>query len=244
MLGHYLLVLFPAGILAGITSSVAGLASLVSYPALLAVGIPPVYANVTNTAALIFTALGSGVSSRHELRGHGRELLRLLPLTVGGSLLGSMLLLMAPAATFEHVVPFFILGSALLILRPKQATLDQHRQLVAAGDETGNRELRKKATVAAYSIAIFLVGAYTGYFGAAAGVVMLAILAATSHAEFAEYNALKNVSLGASNLVATLIYIFRSHIDWLAAAPLAAGFFIGVTLARRLYVMFLPKRYA
>ena len=59
---------------------------------------------------------------------------------------------------------------------------------------------------------------------------MLAILSATSHAEFAEYNALKNVSLGAANLVATLIYIFRSHIDWLAAAPLAAGFFIGGTI--------------
>lgn len=227
MLGDYLFILFPAGILAGITSSAAGLASLISYPALLAVGIPPVYANVTNTAALIFTGVGSGVSSRRELRGHGRELFRLLPLTVGGSLCGSMLLLVAPAATFEHVVPFFILGAALLILRPKRATLDQHRQLVAASDENENRKLRRKVTVAAYNIAIFLVGAYTGYFGAAGGVVMLAILSATSQAEFAEYNALKNVSLGASNLVATLIYIFRSHIYWLAAVPLAAGFLIG-----------------
>jgi uncharacterized protein len=227
MMWHYIFILFPAGILAGITSSVAGLASLVSYPALLAVGIPPVFANVTNTAALIFTGVGSGVSSRRELRGHGREFLRLLPLTIGGSLCGSMLLLAAPATTFEHVVPFFILGAALLILCPKRTTLDQQRQLVAASAENGHRELRKIATVVVYSMAIFLVGAYTGYFGAAAGVVMLAILSATSQSEFAEYNALKNVSLGASNLVATLIYAFRSHIYWLAAAPLAAGFFIG-----------------
>ncbi|HBF36025.1 MAG TPA: sulfite exporter TauE/SafE family protein [Firmicutes bacterium] len=226
-LGHYLFILFPAGILAGITSSAAGLASLVSYPALLAVGIPPVYANVTNTAALIFTGVGSGLSSRRELHGHSRELFRLLPLTVGGSLCGSMLLLMAPAVTFEHVVPFFIFGAALLIFRPERAALEQCRQLAAANDENWNHKFHRKATVAAYSIAIFLVGAYTGYFGAAGGVVMLAILSATSHAEFAEYNALKNVSLGASNLVATLIYIFRSHINWLAAAPLAAGFFIG-----------------
>ena len=75
--------------------------------------------------------------------------------------------------------------------------------------------------------AIFLVGAYTGYFGAAGGVLMLAILAATSRLEFAEYNALKNISLGASNLVATLLYAFRAHIYWLAVVPLAAGLFVG-----------------
>ncbi|MFT8888509.1 MAG: sulfite exporter TauE/SafE family protein [Ethanoligenens sp.] len=221
----YILALFPAGILAGLVNSVAGLASLVSYPALLAVGIPPVYANVTNTAALIFSAVGAGTASRHELRGHKRELFKLLPLTVCGGICGGLLLLAAPATSFEHIVPFFILGAAVLILRPQM--LHFNAQPTVQSGESRRSFFRKHATKILIFAAIFLVGAYTGYFGAAAGVVMLAMLAATSHLKFAEYNALKNVSLGASNLVATILFAFRAHIYWLAVAPLAAGFFIG-----------------
>ena len=223
MIWKYILILLPAGVLAGIASTVAGLASLVSYPALLLVGIPPVTANVTNTAALIFSSLGSAISSKRELRGHIRELLKLVPLTVGGSLCGSMLLLAAPASSFEHIVPFFIFGAALLILWPELP--HTRRRKLASG--SGKSLLRKRVTAVAVCAAVFLVGAYTGYFGAAGGVVMLAILAATSSLEFAEYNALKNVSLGASNLVATMLFAFRTHIEWLAVLPLAAGFFAG-----------------
>lgn len=221
----YIYILFPAGILAGIASSVAGLASLVSYPALLLVGISPVSANVTNTAALIFSAIGSGTASRRELRGHYRELLKLLPLTVLGSLCGGMLLLAAPATSFEYIVPFFIFGAALLILWPELPHTHSFKHPCLTGN--GKSLLWKRISAVAVSTAIFLVGAYTGYFGAAAGVVMLAILAATSHLEFAEYNALKNVALGTSNLVATVLFAFRAHIYWLAVVPLAIGFFIG-----------------
>lgn len=227
MLWNYIWILFPAGILAGIVGSVAGLASLVSYPALLLVGIPPVFANVTNTVALIFSAIGSGTASRRELKGHKRELLGLLPLTIGGSVCGSLLLLVAPATSFEHIVPFFIFGAAVLILRPKLLRIDAHRRQTTDSDDTLKSVYQKRAAMVAFSFAIFLVGAYTGYFGAAAGVVMLALLAATSHSEFAEYNALKNVSLGASNLVASILFAFRSHVYWLAAVPLAVGFLIG-----------------
>lgn len=224
MIWKYIYILFPAGILAGIASSVAGLASLVSYPALLLVGISPISANVTNTAALIFSAVGSGVASKRELSGHNRELLKLLPLTIGGSLCGSMLLLVAPATSFEHIVPFFIFGAALLILYPELPHAHSSKgRLTSAGESL----LRKWVSAVAVSTAIFLVGTYTGYFGAAGGVVMLAILAATSHLKFTEYNALKNVSLGASNLVAAILFSFQAHIYWLAVFPLATGFFIG-----------------
>lgn len=225
MFMKYLYILFPAGILAGIASSVAGLASLVSYPALLLAGISPVSANVTNTAALIFTAVGSGVASKHELHGHKRELFKLLPITVGGSLCGSMLLLAAPASSFEHIVPFFIFGAALLILWPELPFARSHKQTRQTYKEKSL--LWKGITEVGIFAAIFLVGVYTGYFGAAGGVVMLAILASTSHLEFAEYNALRNVTLGASNLVATILFAFRAHIFWLAALPLSSGFFIG-----------------
>lgn len=225
MFMKYLYILFPAGIVAGIASSVAGLASLVSYPALLLAGISPVSANVTNTAALIFTAVGSGAASKSELKGHSRELFKLLPLTVGGSLCGGMLLLAAPAASFEHVVPFFIFGAAMLILWPEMPFVRSHKQ---AGQTYKEKSLlwKRIAEIGIFT-AIFLVGVYTGYFGAAGGVIMLAILAATSHLKFAEYNALKNVTLGASNFVATILFAFRAHIYWLAVLPLAAGFFIG-----------------
>ena len=234
MIWKYVLILLPAGILAGIASSVAGLASLVSYPALLLVGIPPVTADVTNTAALIFTGIGSTISSKRELRGHARELLKLLPLTVGGSVCGGLLLLSAPASSFEHIVPFFILSAALLIIWPDLPHV--HRKESVSTHEKS--PLKKRAAVVAVCILIFFVGAYSGYFGAAAGVVLLAILAATSHLEFAEYNALKNVALGASNAVAAILFAFRTHIEWMAAVPLAIGFFaggmIGPAIVRRL----------
>lgn len=226
LLWKYICVLFPGGILAGIASSVAGIASLFSYPALLLVGIPPVFANVTNTVALVSSAVGSGISSRRELHGHKRELLRLLPLTVGGSLCGGVLLLVAPAASFKKVVPFFIYAAAVLILRPGLLHFGAQGHTDAADTNKAALAAKKRAAVI-FNIVVFLVGAYTGYFGAAGGVVMLALLAATSTAEFAEYNALKNVSLGASNLVAAILFVFRSHVYWLAALPLAIGFFIG-----------------
>ena len=224
---HYFSVLLPAGILAGISSSVAGLASLISYPALLAVGIPAVFANVTNTTALVFTGIGSGVASRRELRGHGSDLLKLLPLTVGGSISGGLLLLAAPASSFEHIVPFFIFSAALLILRPELLRITARGRQEVCRDASAASAFRMRASKIAFGVAVFLVGVYTGYFGAAGGVIMLALLAATSRSEFAEYNAMKNVSLGAANLFATLLFIFRAHIYWLAAAPLAVGFFFG-----------------
>ena len=227
---QYILVLFPAGILAGIASTVAGIASLVSYPALLLVGIPPVFANVTNTVALVSTGAGAAVSSRRELRGHGRELLALLPLTVGGSICGGLLLLVAPAAAFKKAVPFFICFAAILILRPGPLRISKNGR--GAGESLSPR--RKTARRILTCAAIFLVGIYTGYFGAAGGVVMLALLAATSRSSFAEYNALKNVSLGAANLFAAVLFIFRSHIYWLAAVPLAVGFFIGGSVGPRI----------
>ena len=101
--------LLVAGIGAGLTATLAGLASLVSYPALLAIGVPPVIANVTNTAALVFTGVGSAVSSLPELRGRGKFLWRLILIVSLGSIFGSALLLIAPASTFEKIVPFFII---------------------------------------------------------------------------------------------------------------------------------------
>ncbi|MCC7666436.1 sulfite exporter TauE/SafE family protein [Liquorilactobacillus satsumensis] len=228
--------LFPAGIVAGILSTVTGLASLVSYPTLLAVGVPPVFADVTNTAALVLTGFGSSISSQRELKDHRGELLKILPLTIFGSIFGSILLLVQPAASFTHIVPFFILFAGLLLLLPIRPIFTQRQALKKSASRF---ESGLKKTI--YYTAIFLVGAYAGYFGAAGGVIMLAIFSIGSTTKFTVYNALKNVSLGLSNLVATLIYAFESHIYWLLVIPLGAGLFLGGYLGPKI-VRLIPEK--
>lgn len=213
--------LLGAGILAGLLSSVAGLASLASYPALLAIGVPPVIANVTNTAALVFTGIGSAMSSRKELKGQGPTLIRLIILVCIGSIFGSAVLLLAPASSFQKVVPFFIASSGvLLLISGKKKPPSDLAQ--ASGPRAASRSQRALAIAG-----IVFVGAYSGYFGAAAGVIMLAILAVVTTERFAVYNAMRNVTGFASNAIAAVIYAFTSHIQWLMVIPLGIGLYVG-----------------
>ncbi|WP_034992377.1 sulfite exporter TauE/SafE family protein [Liquorilactobacillus vini] len=210
--------LIIAGFLAGLLASVAGLASLASYPALLLVGLPPVLANVTNTTALVCTGIGSTVSSLKELHGHWNKVLILTLLSTGGSILGSLLLLLAPAASFEKVVPFFILIAGSLLLASSRKT--SHLQL--------NSQKLPEFWLNLLSFGgIFLVGGYTGYFGAAGGVITLAILLVIINEDFATVNAMKNFLGFASNLIATVIFIFKAQIAWKMVVPLGIGLLIG-----------------
>ena len=147
-----------AGIGAGLTGSIAGLASLVSYPALLATGIPPVTANVTNTVALVLNAVGSVSASRPELRGQGRRLRPLLIAAVLGGAAGMALLLLTPTEAFERIVPWLIAtaSAAILVQRPP-------RELAAEGARRPVRDPRW------LPLGTFAVAIYGGYFGAAAG---------------------------------------------------------------------------
>ncbi|AQW21022.1 anion permease [Lentilactobacillus curieae] len=223
-----IIVLFPAGILAGIMSSTTGMASLVSYPALLAVGVPPVFANVTNTTALVLAGAGATVSSQKELKHHYGDLMKVMPLTLLGSILGAILLLEQPADTFEKVVPFFVLAAGLILAFPPSAASLEARQ-------------GSKWRSFGFDLLIIVVGAYTGYFGAAGGVMLLALLSRSGKYKFTTYNALKNVSLGASNLLAAIIYAFKSHIYWILVIPLAIGFFVGGFIGPRI-VRLIPER--
>lgn len=215
--------LIIAGFAAGLLASVAGLASLVSYPALLAVGLPPVIANVTNTTALIFSGIGATASSMKELRGHWKKLTLYVILSLIGSIGGSVLLLIAPASSFEKVVPFFILFAGILLFmsgRKKDVSTSKLKQ----AHETPSKHF----WVSLISLTgIVLVGAYTGYFGAAGGVIFLAILSVITDDQFTVVNAMKNVIAFAGNLIATVIFIFKSHIDWILVIPLGFGLLIG-----------------
>jgi uncharacterized membrane protein YfcA len=210
--------LVVAGIAGGLCGTIAGLASLATYPALLAVGLPPVSANVTNTVALVFTGIGSVLSSRPELAGQGRRIRRLAPMAVLGGIAGAVLLLSTPAEGFEKIVPFLIGFASLTILIPRRAPSDDQ----PAAPETRTR--------VAESAGMALICVYGGYFGAAAGVLLLAMLLHTTHDALPRANALKNALLGFANGIAALIFAFLAPVDWAAVLPLGIGCLIGAWL--------------
>jgi uncharacterized membrane protein YfcA len=210
------LLLVFAGVGGGLAGSVAGLASLVSYPALLAVGLGPVTANVTNTVGLVFSSAGSTLGSRIELRGQAPHVRALAIAAVLGGGVGAGLLLVTPSRTFELIAPWLIGASSATILLPPpaQPAGDSGRHTAGAGLIGG----------------VFLIGIYGGYFGAAAGVLMLALLLTVTHDTLARSNALKNAVLGIANATAALGFCVLATVEWSAVAPLAVGLFLGARL--------------
>jgi len=205
--------LLVAGFGGGLTGSVAGLASLVSYPALLAVGLAPVAANVTNTVALVFSSIGSISGSRPELHDQLPRARRLCGISVLGGVTGGVLLLVTSSSAFALIVPWLIGLASLAILirrapRPHAPADQQHATwLLAAG--------------------VFLIAVYGGYFGAAAGVLLLAVLLWSTTESLARSNALKNLLLGLANGVAAVTFVLFGSVRWSAVVPLAAGFLVG-----------------
>ncbi|WP_344597338.1 sulfite exporter TauE/SafE family protein [Actinomadura vinacea] len=229
-----------AGFGAGLAGSVAGLASLCSYPALLAFGLPPVAANVTNTVAMFSTTVGSATGSRPELRGQSRRAAKLIATAAAGGSVGAWLLLSTPASAFEAVVPWLIaLGSVLLLARdPLRRRAEARSAARAASDGP--------PSFAPLVVPVGLVGLYGGYFGAAAGVLMLAVLCASATEPLPVTNAVKNLATGAANVTAAVAYAFLAPVHWPAAAVLSCGClvgsWIGPKVVRRLPEK--PLRYA
>jgi uncharacterized protein len=207
------LLLVVAGIGGGLTGSIAGLASLTTYPALLAVGLGPVAANVTNTVALIANGVGSALGSRPELRGEGPRLLRLCaPAALGGAV-GAALLLLTPSGSFERVVPWLLASASAALLLPRPAY------------EPGAPRTRRRSVIVGGGL--FTIAIYGGYFGAAAGVLMLALLLVADADPLPKANAIKTATLSAANGVAAVIFAFAAPVHWGAVLPLAAGCLVG-----------------
>jgi uncharacterized membrane protein YfcA len=222
--GADFLALVGVGVLAGVLSTVVSLASAVSYPALLAVGLPPVAANVTNTVALVFTGIGAAVGSREELTGQAERVRRLGVVTALGGATGAALLLLTPAGLFERVAPALIAAASILLLvQPRVAGLAR-----AAGHER-SPTLR---------VALFGVAIYVGYFGAAGGILLLAVLVPMLDQSLARVNAVKNAISGLANAVAAVGFALFGPVRWAAVVPLAAGLllggWLGPALVRRL----------
>jgi uncharacterized membrane protein YfcA len=216
------LFMLVGGIAGGLLSSIASMASLASYPVLLMSGVPPLYANVTNDAALIWTGIGSTAASLKELHGHWHRTLILSLFTTIGSAIGCWLLLAFPSDVFTKVVPFFIAFSGVMIL-----VSDHGKKGPTIEDSLPVKLL--------WLAGLLIMGMYSGYFGAASGVVVLIVLTYMEKDEnFLVVNAMKNVVCGLANATAFFIYLFTSRIYWDRAIPMAVGMLIGGWVGPRL----------
>jgi uncharacterized membrane protein YfcA len=211
--GDWLLFLV-AGVAGGLAGSIAGLASVATYPALLATGLGPVAANVTNTVSLLAYTAGSVTGSRPELTGQAPRARRLGAAALLGGAAGCALLLLTSERTFERIAPLLIAGASLAIMaRPRPRP--QPQPGAGHGDAVW------------LPVGVFLVGIYGGYFGAASGVIMLALLLLGTGEALARANGLRNVLLGFANGVASVGFALLAPVEWLAIVPLAAGLFVG-----------------
>jgi uncharacterized membrane protein YfcA len=213
--------LVAAGVLAGIVGTAGGITSLISYPALLLVGIPALPATVANTVAIVACWPGSAAASRPELRGQGPWLRRWIPVAAAGSTGGSVLLVVTPAGLFGRVVPFLIAaGSLALLLQPR---------ITAGVRGTGRR-----GTGLLLAAGVLALSFYNGYFGAGAGVLTLSLLLLTVDSQLTRANALKNMLVGAASIAAAVTFVILARVDWAVVAPLAAGMLAGSTLGPRI----------
>ncbi|CAA9415644.1 MAG: Uncharacterized UPF0721 integral membrane protein [uncultured Propionibacteriaceae bacterium] len=210
-------ILLVAGIGTGMIGYGAGLASLVSFPTLLALGLPPLTANITNTVALLGTTAGGLISAQPDLVGQRGRVVKFGIAGAIGGVVGAALLLSQPAETFEQIVPWLVaFASVVLMLRPWLRSLHADR-------------IREHHV--AVPVLIGLIAVYGGYFGAAAGVLIVATLGAVMHDVYARVNALRSVILGTANLGATVVFVIVTPIEWLRVAPLAVGCVLGASVA-------------
>ncbi|MCP2263382.1 sulfite exporter TauE/SafE family protein [Promicromonospora thailandica] len=220
MTGWEPLAVLGAGFGAGILTSTVGVASLLSFPVLLAVGLPPVVANASNTVGLVPGALSGSFGYRRELREHPRVTAVVLITCAVGSVGGAALLLALPPGVFEAVVPWLILLSCLLVGAQPWIS----RWLRRTRNEPAR--LRHDLSPATVVFAV-LTGTYGGYFGAGSGVMMAAVLGLGTDLPVRVVNALKTLAVMAANVVATAIFVVVADLSWAAIGLLAAGSLVG-----------------
>jgi uncharacterized protein len=204
-----------AGFGAGAINAVIGSGTLITFPTLLAVGLPPVVANVSNTVGLVPGSVAGSWGYRRELVGQRSRLRRLATATVLGATLGAVLLLVLPESSFEAVVPVLIVvGCVLVLIQPWLV-----RQL-------GER-VRPHHGGWQVWLGVLAVGVYGGYLGAGQGILLVAVLAVGLDETLQRVNAAKNVLAGLANLIAGLIFVAVADVNWVAAASIAVGATLG-----------------
>src|SRR4051812_12015951 len=223
-----IVLLLVAGVAAGIVNAIAGGGSLITFPSLIAVGLPTVDANVTNSVSVFPGYVSSVAGSRADLAGQGRRVRAILPASLVGSAAGCAVLLLTPARAFEVIVPFLVLAAAAVL-----AFQDRRRGLVGPP-----RTLSRGRQLITLQAVVFVGAVYGGFFGAALGVMYVAALALVLDEPLRRINALKNVLSASVGLVTVVVFAIFAPIHWGAALVLApatiVGGYAGAKVARRL----------
>ena len=203
---------------AGTINAFVGSGSLITFPTLVALGYPPVLANVSNNIGLVPGAVSAVYGYRRELRGQRDRLTRLVPASVLGGLTGATLLLLLPSSYFKKIViVLIVIALVLVVLQPRLSAFVQSRVTTA----------RSADVRPALVILVAATGVYGGYFGAAQGIILIAILGVMIRDDLQRLNGTKNVLAGSVNLVASIVFIFATDVDWKIVALIAAGSVIG-----------------
>lgn len=217
-----------AGMGAGAINAVVGSGSLITFPTLVAVGYPPIVANVSNNIGLVPGGVTGVLGYRTELKGQRERLVRLGMASISGSLIGGLLLLLLPEAAFRIIVPVLIALACVLVVA--QPTLT--RRLAAR-----RAEARPHGGPWLW-LGVLAAGVYGGYFGAAQGVILIALLGIMLDDDLQRLNATKNMMAFLVNMVAALLFILLAEVDWTAALLIAvgatAGGWLGARIGRRL----------
>jgi uncharacterized membrane protein YfcA len=207
------LLVIAGGLVAGAANTIAGGGSLLSFPLLVALGLPPLAANVTNTVGIVPAALGGAIGFRRDLAAQKDRLLGLLPFAVVGAIAGGVLLLTTPAHAFNRVVPVLIVVACVMLL------LQRRIAETLVGRHGGRSWLLR--------VGMLGTAVYGGYFGAAVSVLVLALLAVTVEDTLPRLNALKVPLAGVMNLVAGIVFAFFAPVHWLFVLVLAPSTLVG-----------------
>ncbi|MFF0541691.1 sulfite exporter TauE/SafE family protein [Nocardia thailandica] len=222
------LAILAAGVAAGGINTIVGSGTLITFPALLAFGLPPVTANVSNTIGLVPGSVSGVIGYRRELAGQRARLLQLGTASLLGGITGAVLLLTMPPSAFKAIVPVLIIAALILVVvQPRLAAWVKKRREGddAAGPVHGGPVLL---------VAVFGTGIYGGYFGAAQGVLLLGLLGVFVHEDIQRLNAVKNVLALIVNAVSAAIFIVIAEVNWQAVGLIAVGSIIGGQLGARL----------
>jgi uncharacterized membrane protein YfcA len=215
--------IFGAGVAAGSINTIVGSGSLITFPALLAFGYPAVVANVSNTIGLVPGSGSGAYGYRHRLSGQRGRVLALAPVAAAGGIVGAVLLLALPSAAFDRVVPILILAAVVLVaLQPRLA-----RRLAARQSNGTNATLP-------LALAVFGSSIYGGYFGAAQGVILIAVLGIFVADDVQRLNAIKNVLVMLVNGVAAALFVFTAPVAWVPVVLIAVGSALGGQLGARI----------
>ena len=206
--------MLAAGVAAGAINAVVGSGTLITFPTLIAIGYPPVLANVSNTLGLVPGSLAAVFGYRKELSGQAPRLARLCAASTCGALAGGTLLLTLPDAAFKAIVPALIVAACVLVVLQPRLTA------ALAVRRPGGRPVHGGPVL---FVAVCATGVYGGYFGAAQGVLLIALLSVFLTDDMQRLNGTKNVLARTANLVAALLFLAVSEVDWQAAGLIAAG---------------------